>query len=141
MMELVPLTDFHKEWVQARTQHPWVEDSVGLVVLDNLQPLGAVVLDSFTDNSATVHFCCDKPRGIHKLVIFGARMAFVELGLECVFAGIPSTNTKAINLANKLGFQMLGEMPNAISHGIDRTMMILEKENCSTLLKDTQEAA
>lgn len=129
-MRIVPLTPFHKEWVQTRTQHPWVEDTVGVVALNGARVVGAAVLDSITKTSANVHFCADSSFVIFPLAHNIASGAFEDFGLEVIFAGIPTTNAPAIRLASKLGFTAIGNLPDAVDKGIGRLIMTLTPEAC-----------
>lgn len=137
MTVIVPLTKFHKEWVQARTQHKWVEDTQGFVAIRGVVPIGAVAMDSFTGWSCNVHMCLDTPMALRSDLlpsVFGA--FFNVFGGGLMIAGIPSTNVPMIDLASHIGFRPLGEIPDGVQRGIDRVVMTMNREQCGWLPKE-----
>ena len=130
-----PLTPFHKAWVQARTRHPWVEDSQGVVACQGARVVGAAVLDSFTATTANVHFCVDNRAATLHLIYEAATLAFLKLDLKAVYAGIPSTNTPAVRLALKLGFEMTAVLRDAVEPDIDRFILILRADDFMQSIK------
>ena len=141
-LKLDILRERYKPWIQDRTHHAWVEDSQGVVVLKTLpngklRPVGASVLDSITKGSCSVHFCLDTPMALRmNLIPVTFDIAFGYLGVKVVFAGIPSTNLKMINLAQHIGFEPIGSLKDAVSGGIDRVMMQMRKEACHWRLRE-----
>ena len=131
-MKIVPLRDHHKEWVQARTQHPWVEDSAGYLVFRDAIPMGAFILDSFTKNSASVHFCLESSMAIKSGILHaGFTLAYTTLGLGILYGGIPATNIPMRKLAEHVGFTPIGSLENAIGLGIDRIVYQMLRDECA----------
>jgi hypothetical protein len=56
--------------------------------------------------------------------------------VDTIIAGIPETNLPMVKLASHLGFEPLGEIPDAVDKGISRVIMTMPRESCAWLMKE-----
>lgn len=99
-------------WLKLPTNHPvFLTDEDG-------SPVFVAWLNRYDNGSALAHFCAIgryRVGSIETIMRYwsGLRNADGELVMHTYIGMIPSFNNKAIQLVNKCGWHLLGEIPNA----------------------------
>lgn len=121
-------------WINKMLPIFQVEDTSGMVVMDKNEPVGAMIMDNWTNNSVQAHFILKNPMVL--------RTGFLEIcfdyifnvrGRKVVYALIPSNNVKSIKITIHMGATEKCRFEEAYADGVDYIVMELRKENCKYL--------
>ena len=132
-LPLVPPRDWAT--IQAALPVLWVEDTTGLVAIDEGGTLvGAVLMDNWTHNSVQMHLFVKSPL-VLKYGFIEAAFDFVfnEMHVQYVYGMVPGDNAKAVRLNEHMGFTEKIRLENGWAEGCDYIVMELKKENCRYL--------
>jgi hypothetical protein len=95
--------------------------------------LGGGIFQDYTGASIQVHLAGLHPNwATRDLVWVGFDYCFNQLGCNFVFGLIPSYNSEALTLDNKLGFTEITRIPDVFPDG-DLVVMRMRKEECRWL--------
>ena len=139
------MNDYEFDWIQKRAECARCEDTKGIVIHRNSQVVGAVVLDSWSYNSVTIHVAIDDllcmKHGFPEEVfnyIFNTCDKGVVIGIT------PANNEKALRFNKRIGLVELYRIRDGYDVGIDYVVQELRKENCRYIehgQKDNSKAA
>lgn len=125
----------HGHWVKKIIKPLFTEDTRGIVAeRKDGSPAGAVILDSWTENSVQGHLGAETPivwkAGLHK----EAFKYVFEIADRKVFLGLtPADKKAAIKFNLKVGFIEIARIKDGFSDGIDYILFEMRKENCRYL--------
>jgi len=126
-----------RDWAVIQADLPvlWVEDTMGLVAIDEGGTLvGAALMDNWTHNSVQMHLFIKTPLVLRYGFIEAAfDFVFIEAGVEYIYGMVPGDNTKAVKLNKHMGFTEKIRLENGWAEGCDYIVMELKKENCRYL--------
>lgn len=106
------------------------------------KPVGAVIADTFTPNTATVHIAVIDPMCLrHRLLEEAAEWLFITCGRKRLIGVVKSDNKKAIRLNKHIGYETLYTIPDGFADGVDLVIMSLKREHCKYLPKEQRLAA
>jgi hypothetical protein len=123
-------------WIAARTNIIPCSDTCGFVAYDDntgkLQ--GAVVFDSFTNNSALTHVVIDNPLILrHGFLEEAADFAFIAARRGVLYGLVPANNAKAIRFDEHIGWRLVTVLKDGYDVGIDYRLYEMRKEDCRWL--------
>lgn len=127
-----PLTNRDEwEWASARAECNWCEDTKGVIAYKNLEIVGAVILDSWSFNSVTIHLAIEDPMTLrhgYPEEVFG--YVFNTCGRNIILGATPSDNLKALKFNKHIGFTEVYRVKDGYKVGVDFVIFELRKENC-----------
>lgn len=133
--------DAEFKWLQHRSKCAKCDDTNGIVVYRGKKLVGAVVMDSWSYNSCTIHIAIEDmlafkhgfPEEVFKYI-------FETAGKGVVIGITPSDNLKALAFNKRVGLVEIYRIKDAYDVGIDYVVQELRKENCKYLrIEDGQE--
>ena len=128
-------------WVQEAAECAYCDDMNGIVAYRDGKLVAAIILESWSYNSVTIHIRVDDP------LVFKhgfAEECYEYIFNECnrgVLIGItPANNTKALKFNRHIGLNEIYRIKDGYDVGIDYVVQEARKENCEYLRnKDGQE--
>ena len=135
-MKFIPFEHvLHGNWVRQFIQPVFTEGMKGVMAhRDDGSVAGGVILDCWTPNSCQVHIGAETPmvwkHGLHKEVF---KYVFETTGRKFMFGFTPSSNDKAINFNEHIGFKEVYRVPDGYADGIDFIVYRLDKAECEYL--------
>ena len=132
MTTLRPL-DIHRDWpwVREHIQCLLCEDTRGIVAERDGEIIGAMIADSWTENSCQVHNGVTDPMafrcGLH---VEFARYVFGDCGRKMMIGLTPSNLPKAIKINAHYGFTEFTRIPDAYADGVDYIVYRMTADEC-----------
>jgi RimJ/RimL family protein N-acetyltransferase len=118
-------------WVKARIPVLLTEDMKGIMAIEYAtnRPVGAVILDNWSENSVQCHLAIDSPMLLkHGFLEECMDYVFNTCKREKAYGIIPSDNIKAIKLDKHMGFVEVARLKNSVSPGVDAIIMEMTRE-------------
>jgi RimJ/RimL family protein N-acetyltransferase len=95
--------------------------------------MGGVVYQNYTRKSIGIHMAGFHPRWVNRDMIWMAfDYPFNQLGVDVVFGQLPASNTTALDLDRRLGFEEVLRVPDVYPCG-EAVLMRMYRENCKWL--------
>lgn len=102
-----------------RSRLPVTRDFHGLARELDGQIVSAFGYDHFQDDGCSFHACNDHPQGFTRPLLFkGFEVPFRQWNYKYLAGIIGTDNVKSLNLAKRLGFVQVGEIPNHLWMGV-----------------------
>ena len=122
-------SEYVKEWVGVKL----MDDTKGIVAVDNNGKIAAIVLlMSWTETSVMLHWRIDNPFVIRAGLLKELYYYIFEFGgRELIIGTVPSNNEKALRLNKKLGMRETYRIPEAFEPGVDYVIMEITKDEAS----------
>ena len=129
-MKMVALAEEHWPWVVENIACLWVEDTCGVVALEDSGKIaGAVILDNWTCTSVTTHFALSNPMAIRRgLFDETYKYVFETSGRRMMVGVTPSDRTKALKLVKHLGWTEIHRYADGFDEGVDLVYSRYTKE-------------
>lgn len=119
----------------------WVYEKTGGVVGPHTAGFGwekdgiltsGFAIEGWTKHNIYVHQRIEKPPN-RTMWWSITNYCFNQLNVDRITALVPSSNTKALSLNKKIGFEYEGELKKAAHDGSNLIAMVMWKENCRML--------
>ena len=125
-------------WLQEQTGHKIPFGSFYAMGAEiNGQIVGGVVFNNFNESNATAHIAVSKPTKLFlELLDHAAHYAFRLCKLRRLTGFVAESNSKALKLDKRIGFEEEGVLKHAGADGEDVIMLVLWPENYFRGLKD-----
>jgi len=118
-------------WINAALPIMQVEDTSRIVAIADNKPVGALILDNWTENSVQGHFYIKDVMVLkYGFLEYCCDYVFNERGRKALYALVPSDNEKALRLDEHMGFTEKCRFDEAFAPGVDYVIMELKRENC-----------
>ncbi len=108
-------------------------DTTGIMAIntDTGEPVGACIMDNWTQNSVQCHFMLTTPMVLkHKFLDVCFEYMFNTGNVSKVYGLVPANNTKAVKLNTNMGFTIKSTLEEAYEVGVDYLLMELKREDC-----------
>lgn len=136
--EIFPMK-LHEEflWVQEAAECAYCDDMNGIVMYRDGNLVAAIVLESWSYNSVTIHIRVDDP------LVF--KHGFAEECYDYIFnkcekgvlIGVtPANNVKALKFNHHIGLNEIYRIKDGYAIGVDYVVQEARKENCKYLRKE-----
>jgi hypothetical protein len=119
--------------VREHMPYALTEATTGIVAYnpDTTETLAVFVAEDWTQTSVSVHQVIVKTMVLrHGWLQEIADFIFTKAGRKKMYAVVPDVHAKAISLNEKIGFQQVARLDDAVAEGIDYLVMELKRENC-----------
>jgi hypothetical protein len=137
--------NFRRDWKWVNDQIPilYCEDTAGIMAMDADQrvPVGACLMDNWTNNSVQCHFMLTTPMLLkHGFLEECFGFIFKNQNVNFVYGLVPANNDKAVKLNTHMGFTVKTRLEEAYDVGTDYLLMQLKREDCK-YITELREAA
>jgi RimJ/RimL family protein N-acetyltransferase len=106
-------------WMHERSGLPIMRDFHGIAREVRGEIVAAFGYDSFQPGGCQLHLCVDKPSGINRELLLRAfHTPFQQWNYQYLLAIIQVQNFKSLNMADRLGFKLFGEVPGHLRFGV-----------------------
>lgn len=129
--------------VRASQQLQWLAERSGCVPTESMRAieavdasgrlLGVVGCDGWTENSVQMHIAIESPIALRKLVPAAFDYAFRQANRGVAICIVRSDNSKSLNLVKRLGFEVVGQIPDGFSPGVGIVIHQMRREHCRFL--------
>jgi len=121
-------------WINRALPIMQVEDTSGLVAISDNKPVGALILDNWTETSVQGHFYIKDPMVLRSdFLEYCCDYVFNVRDRKALYALVPGNNEKALKLDVHMGFTEKCRFEGAFAEGVDYVIMELKRENCKYL--------
>lgn len=120
------------------------EDMRGLVAydMDTAKTLAIFVMHDWTATSASVHQVIFNTLVLrHKWLEEVAHFMFDIAARLKVYGLVPDNNVKALSMNEKIGFEEVARLEDAVDIGVDYIVMELRRENCRYWVSEQRKVA
>ena len=126
------------KWITDKVPVIWMEDSCGFVALNQFNDyMGALVLDTITENSTTCTFVIENPIVLkHKFLHLSCSYVFDVLGKKKAYVQVASNNERSLKFVKKIGFEEQCTLKDAFRDGVDCVILELTRDKCKYLLDE-----
>jgi hypothetical protein len=118
-------------WASSRAQCNFCEDTKGIVAYKDDQIVGAVILDSWSHNSVSIHLTIEDPlilkNGFPEEVF---NYVFNTCDRGIILGATPADNLKALKFNKHIGFKEVYRVKDGYKVGVDFVIFELRKEDC-----------
>lgn len=125
---------YHLDYVRQVLDVPVSTFTRGIVA-ENPEPCGVVLLDNFTDTSASAHIAVQNPMALRELHLETFKHVFLVLNKRMLLGITPSDNMKALKLHKHLGFTEIARIKDGYAYGVDQVVLQMLREDCKYLTK------
>lgn len=119
--------------VQKQLPYAMTQTTTGIVAYDpdEAETLAVFLADGWTQTSMMVHWVVLNPVVFrHKFIEEIASFGFTKAGRKKMYALIADNNRRSITVCEKIGFQQVSRLEDAVSEGVDYLVFELKRENC-----------
>lgn len=119
--------------VRKHMPYAMTEATTGIVAYDmeTSETLALFMAEDWTQTACSVHQVIIKTMVLrHKWFEEIANYLFTQAGRKKVFTVVPDGHKKALQLNEKLGFQQVARLSDAVAEGIDYLVLELKREDC-----------
>lgn len=136
---------YRRDWNWVNKQIPVLhsEDTTGIMAVDTLRhsPVGACIMDNWTNNSVQCHFMLTTPMLLkHGFLEECFGFIFKNQNVNFVYGLVPANNDKAVKLNTHMGFTVKTRLEEAYDVGVDYLLMQLKRKDCK-YITELEEAA
>jgi len=117
-------------WVCEKTGGQYLPGNTGIALEKNGALVAGIMYDAYTGASIAMHSRCDDPKAITRefyRMIFD--YPFNQLQVKRVTGIVPSTNTHALSIDQKLGFKYETTLADYFPDG-DAVIFIMRRDDC-----------
>ena len=127
--------NFRRDWKWVNDQIPILhcEDTAGIMAIDadRRVPVGACLMDNWTNNSVQCHFMLTTPMLLkHGFLEECFGFIFKNQNVNFVYGLVPANNDKAVKLNTHMGFTVKTRLEEAYDVDVDYLLMQLKREDC-----------
>jgi hypothetical protein len=127
--------NFRRDWKWVNKQVPVLhsEDTIGIMAVDTFKrsPVGACIMDNWTNNSVQCHFMLTTPLVLkHGFLEECFGFIFKNQNVNFVYGLVPSDNEKALKFNKHMGFTEKTRLEGAYDVGVDYVLMQLKRADC-----------
>lgn len=142
-MQFKPLTEQAEwEWVRVRAWPMQCSDTQGIVAYNQNGIQAVAIMDTFGQNSCSVHWAIDNPLVIRRGFLHEVcRHIFQACGKDRFFGTISEKNEKSLKFARHIGAVELTRVPHGFATNDDLVIMCMNKEGCRWINQTQQEEA
>ena len=119
--------------VRQHMPYALTEATTGIVAYnpDTADTLAIFIAEDWTQTAVSVHQVILHTMVLrHRWLEVIAEFIFTQAGRKKMYAVVPDNHTKAISLNEKIGFQQVARLDDAVAEGTDYLVMELKRENC-----------
>lgn len=119
--------------VKQKMPYALTESTTGIVAFDKdtAETLAVFMAENWTATSVSVHQVILNSMVLrHGWLEEIANYIFTQAGRKKMYAVVPDGHTKALSLNEKIGFQQVARLDDAVDEGIDYLVLELKRENC-----------
>jgi hypothetical protein len=97
--------------------------------------------DGWMDNSAEIHFACERPIALRSLARAAFRFIFEVADREYLYALAPTSRSQVIEWGRRIGFTEIHRLKDGCAKGDDLVYSVLHRDNCTWWRKSARKAA
>jgi len=124
----------HGLWARQLVQAVYCDDTRGIVAVRDGEPVGVVLMDSWTPSSVQVHMGATTPmvwrHGLHEQAF---HYLFNVTGRQRVYGLIPANRPMSVKLAEHFGFQLKCVLDDGFDECVDYLLYEMCPDQCRYL--------